>query len=98
MSQHQATVKHHIVGFILSLLLTFAALFVVLKAPLAVSIKLTVIVVLAILQMAVQLVYFMHVTEGSKLYQVISLGYGIFVAVCVVAGSIWIMLYNTMHL
>lgn len=94
--QKQASAKHHVAGYAFSLVLTFVALFVALYTSLPASVKLTGIVVLAILQMVVQLIYFMHVTEGSKIYQLLSLGYGIFVAIVVVAGSIWIMLYNTM--
>ncbi|SFS77807.1 cytochrome C oxidase subunit IV family protein [Marininema halotolerans] len=96
--QQHASAKHHITGFVLSLLLTFAALFLALNTPLSVGLKLTVIIVLAVFQMLVQLVYFMHVTEGSKIYQIISFSYGIFVAVCVVAGSIWLMLLNGMSM
>jgi cytochrome aa3 quinol oxidase subunit IV len=95
-TQHHSP-THHIIGFIWSLVLTFAALWVTLKAPLAVSVKLTIIVILAILQFIVQLVYFMHINEGdTKIYQIINLLYGAFVAVVTVAGSIWIMLYSTM--
>jgi cytochrome aa3-600 menaquinol oxidase subunit IV len=95
-TQHHSP-KHHIIGFIWSLLLTFAALWVTLKAPIPVSLRLTIIVILAILQFIVQLVYFMHINEGSgKVFQIINLLYGIFVAVVTVVGSIWIMLYSSM--
>jgi cytochrome aa3 quinol oxidase subunit IV len=96
-AQHHSPTHHIIIGFIWSLVLTFAALWVTLKAPLAVSVKLTIIVVLAILQFIVQLVYFMHINEGNaKIYQIINLLYGLFVAIVTVVGSIWIMLYSTM--
>ncbi|MGA9172435.1 MAG: cytochrome aa3 quinol oxidase subunit IV [Thermoactinomyces sp.] len=95
-TQHHSP-KHHIIGFIWSLLLTFAALWVTLKAPIPVSLRLTIIVILAILQFIVQLVYFMHISEGNdKVFQIINLLYGIFVAVVTVVGSIWIMLYSSM--
>ncbi|SDX12813.1 cytochrome o ubiquinol oxidase operon protein cyoD [Marininema mesophilum] len=95
--QQHASAKHHVIGFALSLVLTFVALFLVINTPLSAGLKLTAIIILAIFQMLVQLVYFMHVTEGSKVYQIISISYGLFVAVCIVAGSIWLMLLNGME-
>ncbi len=99
MKQHDLSPKQHIIGFLLSLILTFAALGVTLKAPFPESVKITVIVALAVVQFVVQLVFFMHITEGRvKIFQVVNMWFAVFIAVVVVAGSIWIMLYNTMHL
>lgn len=97
--QHAHSTKQLYIGFGLSLLLTFAALLVILETPWAVGIKLTVISILAILQFLVQLIYFMHITESleDKVWTIINTAFAVFVAVVTVFGSIWIMLYNTMH-
>ncbi|RAL21384.1 cytochrome aa3 quinol oxidase subunit IV [Thermoflavimicrobium daqui] len=95
--EHPNTLKKHIFGFLWSLILTFAALLITLRTNLPLGWKVTIIVTLAFFQLIIQLLYFMHLTEGdSKWIQVVNIVYGLFVAIVTVAGSIWIMLYNTM--
>lgn len=89
---HRETPIKHILGFILSLVLTFAALWVALYAPVSKPVMLTAILVLAVMQFFVQLLMFMHWTEGSGTYQVVTTLYGVFVAVVTVVGSVWIFL------
>jgi cytochrome aa3 quinol oxidase subunit IV len=97
MEQQHHSAKPHIIGYIYSLVLTVLAFVVMLYTSLPMSWKITILLVLAVLQLLVQLVYFMHITESEDgAYQVINVAFGIFVAVTVVAGSIWIMIYNTM--
>jgi len=82
----------HVIGYFLSLVLTFAALWLVLKSPLSVPMVLTSIVVLAIFQVFVQLLFFMHVNEShGPAYHTLLLFFGFFTAIMVVGGSIWIM-------
>lgn len=96
MEQHHSA-KPHIVGYIFSLVLTALAFYLMLGTSLSMSVKITVLLVLAFLQLLVQLIYFMHILESNeRVYQVINIVFGIFVAVVVVAGSVWIMVYNTM--
>ncbi|WP_028776426.1 cytochrome aa3 quinol oxidase subunit IV [Shimazuella kribbensis] len=95
MEQHHSA-KPHIVGYLFSLILTVLAFYVMLYTSMPMSWKITILLVLAVLQLLVQLFYFMHILEGDGAYQVINVVFGIFVAVTIVAGSIWIMLYNTM--
>ncbi|MCH5583697.1 cytochrome aa3 quinol oxidase subunit IV [Shimazuella sp. AN120528] len=96
MEQHHSA-KPHIVGYIFSLILTVLAFVDMLYTRLPMSMKITVLLILAVLQFLVQLIYFMHIWESKeRAYQVISIAYGIFVAISIVAGSIWIMIYNTM--
>jgi cytochrome o ubiquinol oxidase operon protein cyoD len=48
--------------------------------------------VLAIAQMGVHLVFFLHITTGPEsTNNVLALAYGLFVVFLVVAGSVWIM-------
>jgi len=50
------------------------------------------LIVLAIAQMGVHLVYFLHVTTGpDNTNNVLALAFGILVVFLIVAGSIWIM-------
>lgn len=97
-SNHEST-KKHIFGFAASILLTLMALFIGIGTSLPLGIRISAIVFLAIVQLLIQLIYFMHITEGSaRVYNYINIAFGIFIAVVVVAGSLWIMLYNTMGL
>ncbi|RYL94080.1 cytochrome aa3 quinol oxidase subunit IV [Sporolactobacillus sp. Y61] len=97
---HAAVNKHagfpwkQVIGLILSLALTFLALWVAVGLSLPVYMTLTIIVALAILQAFIQLFMFMHVTEGTEpVHQLIGLLFGLFVAFAVVAGTIWILAY-----
>jgi len=50
------------------------------------------IVVLAVAQMGVHLVFFLHVTTGpDNTNNVIALAFGVLIVLLVIAGSIWIM-------
>lgn len=95
MEHHSA--KPHIKGFIYSLILTICAFFIMLGTHLPMTAKIIAILILAILQLFVQLIYFMHLWESKeRVFQVINTAFGFFVAATIVFGSIWIMLYNTM--
>jgi cytochrome aa3-600 menaquinol oxidase subunit 4 len=82
----------HVFGFISSLLLTFAAAGIALKTSLSFSAIMWIIGSLAVVQASLQLFMFMHVSEGedgkAQLYNII---YGVFVALVIVVGSIWVM-------
>jgi cytochrome o ubiquinol oxidase operon protein cyoD len=79
-------------GLGFSIVLTVAAFYIasahVIWGP-AVPVAL---IVLAIAQMGVHLVYFLHVTTGpDNTNNVLALAFGILVVFLIVAGSIWIM-------
>jgi cytochrome aa3-600 menaquinol oxidase subunit 4 len=82
----------HVFGFVLSLVLTFAAAWVALKTGLTFNVIMWVIGTLAIIQAGLQLFMFMHVNEGEdKKTQIINIAYGVFCALVIVVGSIWTM-------
>ena len=85
----------NLIGFILSLVLTFAALWLGLAGVLSFGAVIVIMLILGCLQIAVQLYFFMHFSEsdGPK-YHIIGLSLGLFFAFCVIAGSIWIMTFN----
>lgn len=91
---HESFPWKHIIGFIFSLLLTFAALWVALSSGLSTGAIISIIVILAVIQASLQLFMFMHVTESdSGKIQTINMAYSFFIAVVVVVGSIWTMAF-----
>jgi len=85
-------VRTYVIGLALASLLTVASFGVgathFLWAP-AVPVAL---VVLAIAQMGIHLVFFLHVTTGpDNTNNVVALAFGVMVVVLVILGSIWIM-------
>ncbi|MFC0296098.1 cytochrome aa3 quinol oxidase subunit IV [Geobacillus jurassicus] len=89
---HESFPWKHIIGFLLSLVLTFAALWAALSSGLPLKTVIVIIVVFAVIQASLQLFMFMHVTESdSGRIQTFNMAYSFFIAVVVVAGSIWVM-------
>jgi cytochrome aa3-600 menaquinol oxidase subunit 4 len=85
-----------ILGYIGSLILTFAAYFMVMNQILPPVSLLAVILALAIGQGALQLGVFMHIREGRGLaWQLIPLYFVFFVALAMVGMSVWIMLFKS---
>ena len=82
----------YVVGLVLALLLTATSFFIagtdlVWQPSIPVA-----IIVLAIAQMGVHLVFFLHITTGpDNTNNVLALAFGLLVVFLVVGGSIWIM-------
>jgi len=82
-------------GFVLSLVLTFAALLIALKTSLSFNVIMWIIGTLAVIQAGLQLFMFMHLTDGEdSKAQTINVIYGVFIAAVTVAGSIWVMSFG----
>ncbi|SFA85652.1 MULTISPECIES: cytochrome aa3 quinol oxidase subunit IV [unclassified Bacillus (in: firmicutes)] len=87
----------HIIGFVFSLIMTFAAAGVALKTNLSFKTIMWIIGTLAVLQAGLQLTMFMHVSEGEdSKTNTVNMIYAIFTAICIVAGTIWVMSFG-MH-
>ncbi|MCF8566758.1 cytochrome C oxidase subunit IV family protein [Alicyclobacillus tolerans] len=85
----------HIVGYILSIVLTLIALWMVLGKTLTPRPLMTTIMILAGFQVLVQLVFFMHFWEAlGPRYHMLALTLGGVFAVAIIAGSIWIMTFG----
>jgi cytochrome aa3 quinol oxidase subunit IV len=85
----------HVMGLVGSIVLTFLALWAVQVHALSHAMLLAVILVLAVLQIVVQLFFFMHFTESAgPRYHVSALALGFIFTFCIVAGSIWIMTFG----
>jgi len=82
----------YVVGLVLALLLTATSFFIagtdlVWQPSIPVA-----IIVLAIAQMGVHLVFFLHITTGpDNTNNVLALAFGLLIVFLVVGGSIWIM-------
>ena len=91
--QHaHGNLKSYVVGFVLSLVLTFASFGTVMTPLVPHASRLATIVILCVAQLFVQLVYFLHMGTAKSQRQ----NTGIFACttlliVIVVAGSLWVM-------
>lgn len=92
------SLKEYAIGFALSIVLTIIPLAAVLNDWMTGTAGILVILIAAVLQFAVQLLFFMHLREekGPR-YNLVALILGVVVVVTVVAGSIWIMVHNKMY-
>ena len=94
---HEAhgSLKSYTIGFLMSLVLTAIPLIVVLNDMLSRKPAILLLMASAILQFVVQLFYFMHLKEEKKpRYNLMVLIFGLFIVLTIVAGSMWIMMYN----
>lgn len=85
----------HIIGFVISLVLTYIALKLTLAHKMAPGGLLFTILFLAVLQIFVQLLFFMHITEkvGHR-WHVWMLSLGFLFTFAIVGGSMWIMTFG----
>lgn len=89
-----ASPRSYIIGFAASLALTLSAYTLVTNRAFSMSWLLFVIATLAVVQLLVQLYYFLHLgSEPKPRWNLISFAFAALVVVCIVFGSIWIM-YN----
>ncbi len=92
LATEQGTVRSYIIGFLLSIILTFTAFFFVTEKLLAPKVLLVTIVALGTLQVLVQMLFFLHLGSESKPRQkVISFLFMVMVLVIIVGGTLWIM-------
>ncbi|ASS65261.1 MULTISPECIES: cytochrome o ubiquinol oxidase subunit IV [unclassified Paenibacillus] len=93
---NHGSLKSYTIGFIISIVLTVIPMLVVFNGLMSRTGTLLVILVTAILQLLVQLFFFMHINEGEKpRYNVMALVLGFVIVITIVAGSVWIMSFNS---
>jgi cytochrome o ubiquinol oxidase subunit IV len=98
MSNHEnhGSIKAYIIGFIFSIVLTVIPLCLVLNHMLAKTVLVVSILLAAVLQFVIQLFFFMHVRDGKgPRYNVMALILGIVFVFTIVAGTTWIMTFNS---
>ncbi|MFU1796543.1 cytochrome o ubiquinol oxidase subunit IV [Paenibacillus azoreducens] len=93
--ENHGSLKSYTIGYLFSIVLTIIPIAIILGGWLHGTAKAVVLMLLGVLQFIVQLFFFMHLKEEKKpRYNLISLILGLVILVVIVAGSMWIMLYN----
>jgi len=88
----QATLLSYTVGFILSIMLTFAAYLVVVNHRLVGGALILALLGLAVVQLMVQLLFFLHLGRESKpRWNFLVFATMVIIVVIVAGGSLWIM-------
>ena len=82
----------YIVGFVLSVILTIASFLIVTEHGMATSTAIAVIAALALVQVVVHLVCFLHMNASSQQkWNVMAFGFTVMTVVILIGGSMWIM-------
>ena len=87
-----ASMRDYAIGFVLSVILTAIPFWLVMERPLGAAATATIIMILAMLQIVVHMVFFLHMTpkaEGG--WSLTSLLFTVIVVVIMLAGSLWVM-------
>jgi len=93
-----ATKKSYVLGFIYSISLTLLAYYLVVSSVLSGWAAAFIILALAVLQLAVQLFYFLHIDQEKKpRWNLISFFFAVQTVLIVVLGSVWIMINLSYH-
>lgn len=94
--ENHGSIKAYIIGFVLSIVLTVIPLCLVLNHMLAKTALVVSILLAAVLQFVIQLFFFMHIRDGKgPRYNVMALILGIVFVTTIVAGTTWIMTFNS---
>lgn len=93
-TEERGTLAAYIAGFILSVLLTLAAYYAVVNNIFASKTLSAFVLLLAVVQLIVQLVLFLHIGKEQKPRHKLSIMlYAVVVLCCIFFGTVWIM-YN----
>ena len=87
-----ASMRDYVIGFILSVILTAIPFWLVIERPFGAGATAAIIMVFAMIQIVVQMVFFLHMTpkaEGG--WSLTSLVFTVIVVVIMLAGSLWVM-------
>ena len=88
------SVKSYMTGFILSIILTVIPFWMVMDGGFTHQTMLITVVAMAVVQIFVHLVYFLHMnTSSEERWNLVALVFTVLIIAIVVVGSLWIM-YN----
>jgi cytochrome o ubiquinol oxidase operon protein cyoD len=88
------SVKSYLIGFILSIILTVIPFAMVMNGTASHSTILAVVVGMAVIQVVIHLIYFLHMnTSSEERWNLVALLFTAMIIGIVVVGSLWIM-YN----
>lgn len=86
------SVASYIVGYVLSIILTVIAFYIVMEHMFSTMATATTLGVLAALQIIVQSVFFLHVSVSpEKRVDLVSYAFSLFVAIVIVFGTLFVM-------
>ena len=88
------TLRSYLIGFILSAALTIAAFWAAYALG---TLAIPLIVGAALIQLVIQLTFFLHIGENASRSHLVSLGLTLVILCIVIGGTLWIM-YNLEHL
>jgi cytochrome o ubiquinol oxidase subunit IV len=95
-------ISSYVVGFVLSVLTTLVAYLAVVYHIWSTGFLIALIVILAVIQLLVQLLFFLHLShEKGTRWKLVTFLFALMVVAIVVIGSLWIMHnlnYNMMHM
>lgn len=95
-----ASYVSYITGFVLSIVLTLLAFVFVINSILPRQELTYTLLFIAVVQLIVQMVFFLHVSRGSR-WKLLTLIFTIFFVLLIVVGTIWVMNhlnYNMMEM
>ena len=86
------SVKEYVLGLLLSVILTGIPFALVMSGGLSETINVTIILLCAVGQILVQLVFFLHMNGASgQLWNTVSAVFAVVLVAILIVGSIWIM-------
>ena len=90
--KEQAPIRYqsYVIGFVLSVATTLLAYFVVVNKLFTPAILVYVVLTIAVAQLIIQVIYFLHIGRGSK-WKLRTFLFTLLVVGIVVVGSVWIM-------
>ena len=85
-----AKYRAYIIGFVLSMITTVLAYILVVNNVLPKEILIYAVMGIAVVQLVIQLVFFLHLGQGGR-WKLVTFIFAVLIVLIVVVGSIWIM-------
>lgn len=80
----------YIVGFVLSIITTLIAYYFVVNETFSTGMLIAVVLVIAVIQLVVQMVFFLHIGRGSR-WKLLTFVFTILFVLLLVVGTVWVM-------
>lgn len=95
-----ASYKSYVIGFVLSIISTLLAYFFVVNGLFPKDQLVYIILFIAVVQLVIQMVFFLHIGRGSR-WKLLTFVFTVLFVLIIVVGTIWVMNhlnYNMMHM
>ncbi len=93
------SLKSYLTGFVLSIILTVIPFAMVMNGSATKTTLIAVLVICAVVQIAVHLIYFLHLDSSSEQrWNVVAFVFAVLIIAILVVGSLWIMWYLNYNL